>query len=798
MSKTRIPVLTSLGVCVIFLFSLVFSAEAKKAERDAMYRLYLDFASQVKGGDITAHWMADGNSFWFADGSPANTVVYKVDPVANTKQPLFDNQRLRKALTPLLGHELAHEGLPFENFSFLAGEKAIRFTVENKDFICSLDTYSMTKPASDPLIVGQKSWMRPQLIRREPNPPILEIASPDGSWFLHEKDHNIWLRSAYDGRMLPFTEDGVEDYEWTLTLPPHLVPVPDARWSPNGIKVAIGRVDSRKVEKFPLVHWLKPVEEIEWRGGFIAGGPMPQAEIFIADVKSKEIVRIDTGHEPDHYFRIYGWKPDGSELLFSKISRDYKKLQLMAADAQTGATRVILTEEEKTFIIGAPYMPHWTHKFTPLPDGKRFLWISERDGWAHLYLYATDGTLLKQLTKGDFPVVQVVSVDEKGGWIYFTAHAEPRPYDTHLYRVNFEGQAFRRLTEASGEHGPAAFLGSGTSIRFSPSKKYFLDPYSSPSRPPKVELRKADRTLLRVLAEANTDGLKGMKWSPPEEFVVKAADKKTDIYGILYKPYDFDPNKKYPVIDNIYGGPQVAVVPRVFSLELGETPVTQAQALAQMGFVVFILDARGTPERSKSFQDAVYGNFGRNEIPDHTAALHQLAAERPYMDLSRVGIFGRSWGGTFTLRAMFTAPDVYHVGVALSPIPDPSRAGFLHEIYLGLPADNAEAYKAADSTPLAAHLKGKLLIVHGTLDAGCRTALQMQLAEALIRAGKFFDLIMLPERGHGLTYSELIIGSTPEDMREEEMYALEATKRYFVEHLRAQQGDPDPGPGRTK
>jgi len=752
----------------------------KQAEREAMYEKYLDFMSYVKGGTVMPRWMADGNSFWYAEGAPHNTVIYKVNPVANAKEPLFETNRLRKALTPLLGHEPAYSGLPFENFTFVEDEKAVQFTVEGKAFICQLDSYTITKAPENPLIVGQKSWMRPKLIQRDPNPPMMEIPSPDGRWFASDNKYNVWLRSSYDGRMLQLTEDGVKDNEWFASMPPMFMPAMNAKWSPDGLKIAVYKVDNRKVEKFPMIHWLKPVEEIEWEYGYVAGGPIPQAEVYVIDIISKTQTRIAMGDEPDKLFSVIGWRSDGSELLFTKNDRDYKKVELMAADPVTGTTRVILSEERETFIIGAPYMAAWANMFTPLPDNKRFLWISERDGWAHLYLYDLDGKLIRQLTKGTFPVVRVVLVDEEEGWIYFTAHGEKRIYDTHLYRVNFQGQGFQKLTEAPGQHDITSLFGAGAQIQFSPSKKFFLDSYSSTDNPPTVELRTAEGILLQELTKANIDQLKDINWSPPEEFVVKAQDEKTDIYGVLFKPNDFDASKKYPIIDSIYAGPQTTYVPRTFI----DRVALQAHALAQMGFIVVVVDARGTPERDKAFQDVVYGNFGRNEIPDHVAAITQLAKEHAFMDLERVGVYGLSWGGYFTLRAMLTAPDFYHVGVSLSPIPDPSHAGFLHEIYLGLPEYNNAAFEYASNTNIGHKLEGKLLIIHGTNDSGCRTALQMRMAESIIRAGKFFDLIILPGRGHGLTYAETIPGSNMMDMLKEMMYSWEATKRYFIEHLK--------------
>ena len=290
--------------------------------------------------------------------------------------------------------------------------------------------------------------------------------------------------------------------------------------------------------------------------------------------------------------------------------------------------------------------------------------------------------------------------------------------------------------------------------------------HTSVNRPLAAELRRADGKLLQTLSKANIDALSELKWRPPDEFVVKAADGKTDLYGVLYQPYDFDANKKYPVIDFIYAGPQAAVVPQTFMGNFGAP-----QVMAQLGFVTFIVDGRGTPGRGKEFQDVVYGNLGRYEIPDHVAALKQLAEKRPYMDLNRVGIRGYSWGGHFALRAMLQAPEVYHVGVAGAPDTDlynhiPNDV----EPWLGQPQKNKEAYDYGTNYWLAGNLKGKLLLVHGTSDVNVPFSVTMRMVDALIRAGKFFDLVVVPEGSHSST-----AGPT---------YAWEAARRYFHEHLK--------------
>ena len=739
-------------VILVFVFGLIApqvgAQDKKPSEREAMYYRYLKFASLVKGGSIQPHWMEDGSSFWYAEGVPDKTIIYKVNPKANTKEHLFDTERLRQALAPLLGHEPPYKGLPFKGFTFVEEEKAVKFAVEGKEFLCQLDTYKITAVPSQSK--EEKARITPRSVHKgffASTPDVMEVLSPDRRWFLGAKDYNLCLRSTYDGRQEPLTTDGIEDYEWNVS---------GAKWSPDNFKLTAMKVDTRKVLRIPIVHWLKPTEEVEWAPYTKAGGPMPQYELYIVDILSKKLVRVDTGDEPDKLLAVIKWKSDGSGLFIGRTDREHKKVDLMAVDPKIGATKLILTETQKTFVYGIGRSPYDALKI--FKDESKFVWISERDGWAHLYLYDIDGKVIRRLTKGTFPVVSIIAVDEEKGWVYFTAHTEKRLYDTHLYRVNFEGRGFERLTETPGQHA----------IQFSPSNEFFLDTHSSIDRPPVVELKNADGTLLQTLSEANIDDLKELKWCPPEEFIVKAADKKTDLYGVLFKPYDFDPNKKYPVIDYIYNGPQTTWVPRTFTSGRAVRP----QALAQLGFITFVVDGRGTTERGKEFQDVVYGNFGRNEIPDHVTTLKQLAAERSYIDLNRVGIFGGSWGGYMTIRAMVLAPEIYHVAVATNPVADHyDHMAFAIEPYMGLPQNNREAYEYSSSLRLAHKLKGKLLLIHSICDVNATFSATMKMVEALIRANKPFDLLVMPDQDHH-----------PKGVSQR--YWLESVRRYFQEHLK--------------
>ncbi len=715
---------------------LIHAQETTQSEREAMYYRYMEFASYVQGGSVEPHWMADGSSFWYAEGAPEDTVIYRVDPRANTKTPLFDTARLRQALTPLLGHEPPHQGLPFGTFTFVdSSEQAVQFSVEDRDLLLELETYAITDGARGSSEEASRLVPQTDLDRTE-------VVSPDGRWITGVEDYNLWLYSTGDVSSVQLTTDGVDDHLWGGPL---LWPRgPWAAWAPNSLQVAALKSDVGEARRMPIVQWLAPEPEVEW-----ARGP-DMVDLVIVDIPSRRQMHIDTAQR----IQIVGWLPDGSGLIYWRTNLTADKMDLLSVNAETGATRLILTESRETFVAHANY--DVTSDFALIPGEETFVWISERDGWRHLYLYDLDGTLIRRLTKGAFPVVRVIDVDEQAGWVYFTAHGDQnRPYDTHLYRVNLEGEDFTQLTEASGQHA----------IELAPSKAYYLDTHSSVARPPAVELRRADGTLLHTVSEANIDRLKEeLEWSPPEEFVVKAADGETDLYGILYKPYDFDPNQQYPVIEHIYGRSNRTNVPRTFA------PPTRS-AIVHLGFIVFMVDARGTPERGKAFHDAFYGAENRYRMPDHVAALEQVAAERLYMDLNRVGIYGGSRGGYNTMRAMFLFPDVYHVGVAhAGNTGRRSRRSPSGPVYMGLPENNLEEWEYSDNRRFAANLEGNLLLIIGTTDNAAAFGEYMKMVEALIQAGKPFDMLVLPEQPHNPTG----VSRT---------YRDEAIRRYFQEHL---------------
>ncbi|MDQ1806238.1 DPP IV N-terminal domain-containing protein [Chryseobacterium sp. CKR4-1] len=721
------------GLMIVFLVSFAHAQVSDTITSKGRYRNYLKFHSLIRDTYIIPHWYKDGSRFWFAVGVPENTMVYEVDPEHNTKRPFFDQDRLRKALTPWLDKEPENKGLPFSDFVFVEDDNAAEFFVEHKKFRLYLRDYKILK------IDGKE----------EVRQPLAGILSPDGKQSVIMKDHNIWLISHSGQREQQLTTGGTYDYPWT---------VENGCWSKDGKRLLLKRSDGRKVHHLPVIDYSKPEESVTYTVYAKTGGAIEIPEMYVLDIDSGNSITIKEGSGIPQYVFPVGWTQEGSEVLFMRLDRLGKKLEFLATNPDTGAGRTILSEEAKTFVAGLDFLTgNWKRQVTLLKERPSFIWMSERDGWRHLYLYSMDGKLVRQLTSGNFPVTGVIRTNEKSGLIYFTANAEKEVYSTNVYSVGLNGKNSKRLTPAPGIH---------TYSQFSPSGKYFLDTHSSPDTAPAVELRTTDGKWLQQVHQADITKLQKIGFRAPEIFKAKAADGITDLYGIMYKPYDFDPSKKYPVVEMVYAGPFINIVPHRFG------PTTslsvQAQALAQLGYITVMMDTRGTVERSKAFQDAVYRNIGRYEIADRVAVFRQLGEKYSYMDMKRVGICGHSWGGYFAIRAMQMAPDLYKVGIASAP-GELTEGAEINEPYMGLPEDNKEGYEWGTNTNHAANLKGKLLLIHGTSDINAPLSTTIRMIDALTKAGKRYDLILVPGKGHDI---------------ESEDYVNDAIRRYFEENLK--------------
>ncbi len=464
--------------------------------------------------------------------------------------------------------------------------------------------------------------------------------------------------------------------------------------------------------------------------------PKPLPVLFRLGEMGAECIEVDNELFPNPFTESYSldieWAPDSSEFYFDYNQRGHQLYRILAVNASDGKVRTVVEETSPTFIDYA--QKTWRHW---LPESGELLWMSERDGWCHLWLYEiATGQVKHQVTHGSWPVRDVLHVDAERREIWFMASGlrpEESPYHRHLCRVNFDGSSFQQLTAGDGDHR----------IQFSPTREYFVDRWSRVDQPPVHELRRS-RTgeLVCVLEQADASELMSAGWSLPERFVAKGRDGQTDIHGFLIKPSHFDPSRKYPVVEEIYAGPHSAAVPKEFGM------LNRQHAMAELGFIVVQIDGMGTNHRGKAFHDACWKNLKDAGFPDRIAWIKAAAAERPWMDLSRVGIYGGSAGGQNALRALLDHHDFYHVAVADCGCHD-NRMDKIwwNEQWMGWPVD--ESYARSSNRDDAHKLQGKLLLLVGELDTNVDPASTTQVVGALQKAGKAFDFMPIMGTGHG-------------------------------------------------
>lgn len=602
-------------------------------------------------------------------------------------------------------------------------------------------------PVGDLLGLSAAARMTPKTYKR--TTPMVdpmdaqELLSPDASIYLSTQDGNLAARSTKDGRSFLLTTDGTPDHEWRFDWSNPLyaalgLTVPVTNFSPDGTRLGAYKVDHSGVAQSAQMHYLKRSEEIVHRYSAKAGGTLERYTLHIVDLFGKPTVALDLGDPTDTYPVFAGWLPDSSEVILFVMTRDCRRVDVLAADPRTGATRSLFSEVGETF-VRIHHDVYFGRKLglTITPDGSEILWESERSGFKHLYRYDLEGKLLGALTEGDFPIEKIVGFAE--GWVYLTARTDPsRPYDEHICRVPAAGGPLEVLTgDVPGVH----------TATLSPTGKAILDTSSAVDRAPSVALRSPDGTFIREVHRPDTTELDSWGLTPVEEFSVKAADGVTDLWGILLKPRNFDPAGSYPVIEYIYGGPQMQLTPHTFTY--ASVHGGTLAALTELGACVVVLDARGTPGRSKAFHDVVYKNWAGHLADDHAEAIKQLAAQRPYLDLDRVGVTGHSWGGYSSTRLLADRPDVYKAALSSAPGYDP-YASVLYECYLGLPQDpgGVAIYDAANALGRAAAIERPLVIACGTSDHATWID-AVKMSEELIQAGVQHELMVLPEQYHG-------------------------------------------------
>lgn len=708
---------------------------------------------------VTPNWIERSDRFWYRNLVRGGKEFVLVDAERNTQGPAFDHARLAAGLSRAAGRAYEPSKLPFDSITFVKAGRAVLLEVDKVQWTCDLASYQCTKGAQVPDTEGQ-------------------LNSPDGRWVAFVKDHNLWVRPAAGGEDVQLSRDGEPYYdygsppEWARTWAQGRKLPPLALWSPDSKRIVTHRLDERRVLPTYLIRsvvpegW-RPVLH-SYRYPMVGDAELSLAETVIFNVEQLHAVRVQA--EPlvaitEALADWVWWSEDSQRLYYIREERGSKAFQLEVADVRSGEPRTLLRERGSTQVEPS-------HTFYGEPNVRvlgtgEIIWWSERDGWGHLYLYDATGALKRRLTSGPWIVREIAYVDEKFRRVYFTAGGrEPGrdPYLRHLYRVNLDGSGLQLLTPEDAEH----------QVRFSPSGRYFVDAYSRVDLAPVSALRTADGALVRKLEEADLELLLASGWKWPERFQAKGRDGVTDIYGVIFRPSKFDTNKRYPVIDDIYHSPHRIWTHKRFggqpTGDLMGFNFWHAQALAELGFIVVTVDGLGTPWRSKAFHDAYYGNMGDCGLEDHVAAFRQLAIGYPYMDLSRVGVYGHSQGGFCSARAILAYPDFYKVGV--SSAGDHDQRGFIQfwgEKYEGLLSGSN--YDNQSNPLLAKNLKGKMLLAWADLDDNVPPGLTIKLIYELIKANKDFDLLVMPNRDHDFL---------------RDPYFLRRRWDYFVQHLLGQ------------
>ncbi len=697
---------------------------------------------------VRPNWLPD-ERFWYRITTAEGAEFILVDPVKGTRMPAFDHARVAAALSTATGRAYSAGNLPFQEIEFSADGQSIsvqaggRWKCDVKGGKCSAEEGAGTAAGR-----GGRGGRGGRA-----GGAGAEVLSPDKRHAAFIRDSNLWVRDAATNKETALTTDGVKDFGyatdnagWASSNRPIVL------WSPDSKRIATFQQDQRGVGEMYLVETKVGHPTLQsWKYPLPGDDVVTTIQRVTIDLDGPRVVRLQVPADQHRStlcdnvacrggeWADVQWDKEGSKLAFVSTSRDHKEEVLRIADATSGAVRNVLEEKVPTFFESGNGRVNWHY----LPESKEFIWFSERDNWGHLYLYDSEtGKLKNQITKGDWNVTQLLRVDEKNRQLYFLGVGREKgsdPYFIHFYRVGFDGANLTLLTPEDGNH----------EVTLSASGKYFVDSYSQPAVPAVAVLRDDTGKLLATLERADIAKLTAAGWKPPTSFTVKARDGVTDLYGLMFKPTNFDAAKKYPIINHIYPGPQTGSVgSRSFSAARAD-----CQALAELGFIVVEIDGMGTPWRSKKFHEAYFGNLGDNTLPDQVTGMKQLAQRYAWIDLDRAGIYGHSGGGYATAGAMFHYPDFFKVGISEAGNHDNREyEDDWAEKWQGLLKTNSDGTTSYDDQAnelFAKNLKGHLLLAHGTMDNNVPPYNTLLVVNELIKANKDFDLLLLPNRNHG-------------------------------------------------
>lgn len=672
---------------------------------------------------VSPNWIGDTHMLWYSANTRRGTEYTLVDAVKQTRQAAFDHEKFAKAYNAALGKDEKPYGIKLQELSFAGDIKSMTFVADSFKWTCALAGYKLTKLEKVPARAKDRYWAE-QDNERKGSP----ATSPDGKWEAYVKEHNLYVRHKESKRDTQLSFDGAEGDYYSARV----YWSPDSRWvAVNKIRHAPKRYISF-VESSPKQQ-LQPV--LQTREYLKPGDALPVKSPCLFDVPNQRQIHVDAKRfETQYALSDPAWRKHSGAFTFEFNRRGHQAYQVVEVEAATGKTKILIDEQSPTFIdySGKRYR-------YDVNDGAEIIWASERDGWNHLYLVdGASGNVKNQITRGQWVVRGVETVNEAGRYLIIKAsglNPGEDPYLVHYCKVNFDGTGFVDLTPEAAQHEAV----------FSKNWRFFADTYSTVDQPPVTVLREAaNGRVLMTLEQADIAELLTKGWHMPEPFCAKGRDGQTDIWGNIYRPSNFDPTKQYPVIEYIYAGPHSAHVQKTF--RVNNWPFS---GLAELGFVIVQIDGMGTSCRSKAFHDMCWQNLKDAGFPDRIKWIKAAAEKYPYLDTTRVGIFGASAGGQNAMGAVLFHPGFYKAAVSSCGCHD-NRMDKIwwNEQWMGYPV--GPHYAECSNVDNAHRLQGKLMLILGELDDNVDPSSTYQVADALIKANKEFELVVLPGVGHSL------------------------------------------------
>ena len=731
-----------LRCCLFIAFVSVSEIKAQGSLDDYKRSVAIDtlFSNKVYNAPEEFHWL-ENDLMWYASDTREGRKYFLVSLGQRKKKEAFDHKRLADSLSVLLDKEILPQELEVKDLEFNEDHSVLSFSSEKLRIACELDTYKLSVIEKEAERRRNNGYWGERNNERNNDPEV----SPDGAWKAYIEDHNLFVENIKSGEQKQLSYDGSKGFFYSSHI----------YWSPDSQKLMAYKVRPGQEHKIYFVEsspedqlqpklqsrdYLKPGDELAFKS--------PQ----LFKVASGDHIEIPTTLFDRQYdVSNFEWEENSSAFTFEYNQRGHQIYRVLRVDAASGEIKAIIEESSPTFIDYSG--KNYRHD---IADGNEIIWASERDGWNHLYLIdGISGRVKNQITKGAWPVREVLKVDEEKQQIYFTASGMDKnqdPYFMHYFRIDFDGDNLVRFTSENGTH----------KVNFSPDYNYYVDQYSRINLPPVTLLKNAENAeVVMELENADISDLLATGWQTPEPFKAKGRDGKTDIWGMIVRPTNFDPKVDYPVIEYIYAGPHDSFVPKEFHARYWAM-----SSLAELGFIVVQIDGMGTSNRSKAFHDVCWKNLKDAGFPDRKLWMKAAAKKYPYMNIDKVGIHGTSAGGQSAGGALVFNSDFYDVAVASCGCHD-NRMDKIwwNEQWMGYPV--GPQYAASSNIEHANRMEGNLMLIVGELDDNVDPASTMQFADALIKANKDFELVVIPGMGHS---------SGGE-------YGDRKRKDFFVEHL---------------